>query len=156
MKENNPNLLGIGCTAHILHNAIKKACDASLPFDIEHIIVKIYSHFYLYTVRTEKLKDFCQEAEIEYEKLSGYAKTRFLALKGAIKRVIMLFDALKAYFASLEKGEKVIKEFFEKPDSKFWLHFIANQVNEHRIKYLFFFCNNCFYIGRLNYSKIAF
>lgn len=127
MKEINPNLIGIGCTAHITHNAIKKACDVALPFDIEHIIVKIYSHFYLYTVRTEKLKDFCQEAEIEYEKLLGYAKTRFLALKGAIKRILQLFDALKSYFA-IQKGEKAIKEFFDKPDSKFWLLFIAEQV----------------------------
>lgn len=128
MKEKIPDLIGIGCNAHITHNSIKKACDVALPFDIEHIIVKIYSHFYLYSVRTETLKEFCQEAEIEYEKLLGYAKTRFLALRGAIRRIIQLFDALKLYFNSLTKGEHAIKAFFEKPDSKFWLLFVAEQV----------------------------
>lgn len=129
LKQRIPHLIGIGCTAHITHNALKTACD-TIPFDVEHIIVKIYSHFYIYTVRTEALKAFCDEADVEYLKLLGYAKTRFLALGPAIKRVLKLFDALKLYFIQLEKGENVLKNFFETPDSKFWLHFILEQVNK--------------------------
>lgn len=127
LRTSYPHLIGIGCNAHIAHNALKKACDA-LPFDVEHIIVKIYSHFYLYTVRTEALKKFCDEADVEYFKLLGYAKTRFLALGPSIKRVLQLYDALKLYFVSLPKGEKVLKEFFQKRDSQFWLLFIQEQV----------------------------
>lgn len=41
-------LIGIGCGAHIIHNAIKSAADG-LPFDYECIIVKIY--FFLYVHR---------------------------------------------------------------------------------------------------------
>jgi len=123
-----PHLIGIGCTAHIVHNALKKACDV-IPFDVEHIIVKIYAHFYLYTVRTEALKAFCDEADVEYKKLLGYAKTRFLALGPAIKRILQLFDALKIYFTKLPKGERVVKEFFNNAESKFWLLFVQEQVH---------------------------
>lgn len=49
-------IIGIDCAAHIVHNAIQTAAD--LPSDIEGIIGKIYSHFYIYTVRVESLKEF--------------------------------------------------------------------------------------------------
>lgn len=137
LKEHFPHLIGIGCTAHIAHNSLKRACD-TIPFDIEHIIVKIYSHFYIYTVRAEALKAFCDEADVEYMKLLGYAKTRFLALGPAIKRVLKLFDALKLYFVQLKKEVKVLKTFFEAPGSKFWLHFILEQVNKSEFFEFFF------------------
>lgn len=108
---------------------MKKACDA-IPIDVEYIVVKIYSHFYIYTVRVEALKGFCDEADVEYLKLLGYAKTRFLALGPAIKRILKLFDALKLYFLQLKKGEDVLKKLFKVPDSKFWLHFVLEQVNK--------------------------
>ncbi|CAB3256295.1 unnamed protein product [Arctia plantaginis] len=64
-------LIGIGCGAHIVHNAIKTAPDC-LPLDFECIIVKIYSFFYIYSVRVEALKEFCDSTETEYQKLLGY------------------------------------------------------------------------------------
>ncbi|KAK8785204.1 hypothetical protein V5799_008430 [Amblyomma americanum] len=42
-------ILGIGCAAHIVHNTVQTAADC-LPLDIEAVIVKIYSYFYIYTV----------------------------------------------------------------------------------------------------------
>lgn len=69
----NKNLIGVGCAGHIIHNSIQTASDL-LPIDTEVIIVKIYSHFYIYTVRSEALKEFCKEAEIKYQNLLGYAK----------------------------------------------------------------------------------
>ena len=52
-------LIGVGCNEHILHNAIKTACDCLL-IDVEVIIVKIYSYFHISTVRVETLKEFCE------------------------------------------------------------------------------------------------
>lgn len=127
LKTWAPHLIGIGCSAHIVHNSLKNACDA-VPFDVECIVVKIYSHFYLYCVRTHALEQMCEYANTEYKQLLGYAKTRFLALGPAIKRILHLYDALRDYFTSLPKGEKLLKEFFQKPDSKFWLMFIEEQV----------------------------
>lgn len=122
-----PNLIGINCAAHVTHNALKHACDV-LPMDPEYIVVKIYSHFYIYTVRTEKLKSFCEEANVEYDKLLGYAKTRFLALGPAVKRILKVYEGLKQYFLALPKGEKKLKQFFENAESKFWLMFVQEQV----------------------------
>lgn len=68
-------MIGIGCAAHIVHNTIKIAVDC-LPIDIESIVVKIYSYFYIYIVRVDNLKDFCKFINIEYKQLLGYSKTR--------------------------------------------------------------------------------
>lgn len=58
LKQLNPNMTGVGCGAHTAHNTLKSACDC-LPIDIECIVVKIYSHFYINTVRVETLKEIC-------------------------------------------------------------------------------------------------
>lgn len=130
-----PHLIGINCAAHVTHNALEHACDV-LPIDVEYIVVKIYSHFYIYTVRTEKLKSFCEEANVEYDNLLGYAKTRFLALGPAVKRILKVYEGLKQYFLALPKGEKKLKQFFGNAESKFWLMFVQEQVRDMK-PYLF-------------------
>lgn len=40
-----------------------------MPFDVECVVVKIYSHFYLFTVRVVKLKQFCDSVNVEYKKV---------------------------------------------------------------------------------------
>lgn len=122
-----PHLIEINCAAHIVHNALKRACDV-MPFDVECIIVKIYAYFYIHTTHVTALKEFCMTSDTEYLKLLGYAKTRFLALGPSIKRVLQLYDPLKLLFTTLEKGEKLLKQFFSNPLSKFWLLFILEQV----------------------------
>lgn len=129
LKQWLPHLVGIGCVAHITHNALKFACD-EIPFDVEWVVVKTYSHFYLNTVRMTALKAFCEEAEVEHNRLLGYAKTRFLALGPAIKRILKLYDALQMYFLGLERGEKKLKDFFSEESSKFWLLFVQEQVKK--------------------------
>lgn len=119
-------LIGIGCGAHIIHNAIKSAADG-LPVDYECIIVKIYSFFYIYTVRVEALKEFCAETETEYQKMLGYSKTRWLALMPAVERVLKMYQPLKNYFLSIEKCPQILKNFFEDPTSELWLYFLHAQ-----------------------------
>lgn len=119
-------MIGVGCVAHIEHNALF-ACDA-LPFDVECVAVKIYSHFYRNTVRAAALETFCKEADEEYLKLLGYANTRFLAIAPAVKRILEMFDPLKQYFVAFRKGERMLKEFFNDPSSQFWLQFVLEQV----------------------------
>ncbi|XP_051167012.1 uncharacterized protein LOC127285186 [Leptopilina boulardi] len=121
------NIIGVGCTAHIVHNTVKSAADL-LPIDIENIVVKIYSRFYIYTVRVESLKEFCEEVDIEYKKLLGYSNTRWLALLPAVERILKLFNALKSYFLSLDKCPNDIRNFFNDESSELWLLFIHNQA----------------------------
>lgn len=135
LKSEFPHLLGLGCTAHIVHNALKFACD-SLPFDIECIVVKIYSHFYIYAVRTALLQEFCENIDIEYLKLLGYAKTRFLAMAPAIKRILDVFDGLTLYFENFYGKERLLKDFFRNPIAKFWLIFALDQVLQANLFFL--------------------
>lgn len=84
MKQWLPHLIGSGSVAHIVHNALKYTCDV-MPFDVECVVVKIYSYLYIYTTHVTALKEFCEVCGVELLKLLGYAKTRFLALGPAIK-----------------------------------------------------------------------
>lgn len=120
-------IVGVGCTAHIVHNTIQVAAD-QLPVDIEGIIIKIYGHFHIYTVRVASLKEFCEEADVEYMKLLGYSKTRWLALMPAVERVLKLFSPLKSYFLSIDNCPRILQNFFEDDGSEMWLYFIHNQA----------------------------
>uniref|UniRef100_A0A8C6UAT9 HAT C-terminal dimerisation domain-containing protein n=1 Tax=Neogobius melanostomus TaxID=47308 RepID=A0A8C6UAT9_9GOBI len=73
------SLIGVGCAAHIVHNAVQSAAD-TLPCDIENFVVKVFGYFHIYTVRTEELKDFCNFVEIEHATLLGTSRTRWLSL----------------------------------------------------------------------------
>jgi hypothetical protein len=110
-------LLGLGCSAHILHNAMQTGADC-LPFDVEQIVCKMYQHFSIYTVRVEKLKEFCEFADVEYKKLLGYSKTKWLALMPAVERILLIFEGLKSYFLSLPQCPVVIKTFLDNPLSE--------------------------------------
>ena len=81
--------------------------------DIEVVVVKIYSFFYIYTVRVETLKDFFVGADIEYQKLLEYSKTRWFALMPAVERVLKIYEALKSYFLSIEKCPTILKSFLK-------------------------------------------
>lgn len=135
LRQWRPSLIGIGCAAHIVHNALKASCD-ELPFDIECLVVKIYSHFYIYTVRVEALKEICDMDNVEYAKLLGYGKTRFLALGPAIGSILKVFEALRTYFLELRRCPTIIKNFFRNPLSKLWLLFVKDQVSFYILLYI--------------------
>lgn len=126
-EKSENNLIGIGCPAHIVHNAVQTAADG-LPIDIQLIIGKIYQHFHIYAARVEKLKSFCEFVQVEYKKLLGHCKTRWLSLLPAIERVLDVFPALKSYFLSLDKCPITLKNFFENPLSFITLQFLSGQL----------------------------
>lgn len=121
-------LIGVNCAAHILNNCIQTAAEC-LPIDIEVIIVKIYSFFYIYTVRIENFKEICEDIEIEYKKLLGHSKTRWLTLMPALERIIKLFEALKLYFMSQPKCPTILRNFFMSPCAELWLSFAYSQAS---------------------------
>lgn len=61
--------MGVGPTARIAHNTLQTAADL-LPIDVEVIINKIYCSFCIYTVREERLKEFC---EVQYRLLLNHS-----------------------------------------------------------------------------------
>lgn len=112
LKRWKQSMIGIGCAAHAVHNAVKYSC-GRLPIDIECIVVKIYKHFHINTVRIEALKSICESFDdINFAQLLGYANTRFLALAPAIGRILTLFELLKEYFLSLSKCPKKKSKIF--------------------------------------------
>jgi hypothetical protein len=51
-------------------------------------ISKIYSYFYIYIVRVNELKEFCEIVQVEYEKVLGYSATRWLPLRPAVANIL--------------------------------------------------------------------
>lgn len=125
----NINLLGIGCPAHILHNAIHHGVDQFDMFDIESLILKIYNYFSIYTVRTESLKDFCEFVDVTYRELLYHSKTRWLSLFPSINRILQMFPALKSYFLSQDQVPKVLMRFFENDFSEPFLLFVHSLMS---------------------------
>lgn len=121
-KDLGDKLIGIGCIAHILHNAPEDACLNALPFDVQNVLVLIYKRFYKSTKQTEALKDFCNEMSIEYSKIKGCPKNRFLAKKRSIISLLKVFEAAKKYFlsASTKKVPVSLKNVFSDKMSKFY------------------------------------
>ncbi|XP_043939312.1 uncharacterized protein LOC122811502 [Protopterus annectens] len=119
---------GVGCPAYVLHNCICAAADR-LSCDIEGIVVKLFSYFSIYAVRTERLKDFCERVDVEFGTILAYSKTRWLSLMPAIERILKLFDALKDFFLNKEKAPKILLTFFNNPLSEAYLWFIHSQLS---------------------------
>ena len=102
VKDNvKRDLVGIGCTIHIVHNCFQHAVD-TLRICVGSF-VKIYKFFHIYTVRVFELKEFCDFADVEYQPLLQHGNTRFLSLLPALERVLEMFEALKSYFNSPEQ-----------------------------------------------------
>lgn len=99
--------MDIGCNAHILSNAINTA-SSSMPIDVEVIVTNIYLYFSRFTVRVASLKQFCEEADVEYKKLLGYSKVRWLALTPAIERILQIYEPLRSNFLSLERCPTIL------------------------------------------------
>lgn len=118
---------GIGCPAHILHNCVQTAAD-TLKIDVECIVLKIYNYFSIYTVRTERLKDFCAFTEIEFQTLLSHSKTRWLSMFPAVEKILKLFDALKSFFLSEENPPKILADFFKNPLSEAYLFLVHSQL----------------------------
>lgn len=129
LRQWRPSLLGMGCAANIVHNALKHASDL-LPIDIENIVVKIYSKFYRSTLQVEALKALCKDADVNYTQLLGYSSTRFLALASSVGSILKVFEPLKTYFLELPRCNAALKTFFESRLAKLWLLFIKDQVNK--------------------------
>lgn len=94
--EIGADIEGIGCPAHILHNTLQTAAD-QLSCDVDQVVLKLLNYFVIYTVGTERLKNFCDFVNVEYKKLLSHSKTRWLSLQPAIERVLELFDALNRF-----------------------------------------------------------
>jgi len=132
LKNNlNKELVCIGCPAHILHNSIHHGVDQLDNIDIDSIVLKIFNYFSIYTVRTEKLKEFCDFVNINYRNLLYHSKTRWLSLFPAINRILQIISFVKIFFSIRKTTSKSYKSSFENEFSEIYLWFI------HSLMYIF-------------------
>lgn len=112
LKEENNHIFKANCYCHVINNCVKYALKG-LDVDIESIVIKIYNEFSSSALKTKKLKECCEFAQIEYKELLRHVPTRWLSLLPAIDRLIRSWPAVKHYF--LAKGEdnchKVLWDF---------------------------------------------
>jgi hypothetical protein len=122
----NRTLIGVGCSSHMINNAIQCAA-GTLPMDVQTVIEKLYRHFYIYTVRVHTLKGFCDFLNTEYKTVLGHSKTRWLSLYLALKRLNEMYEVLKSYVLSLDKPPLLLKNFFSNPVSELIATFLECQ-----------------------------
>jgi len=125
-KELSKNIEGVGCPAHILHNTASSAADV-LSVDVESVVLKIYKYFSIYTVRNERLKSFCDEADVTYSSIQSHSRTRWLSLLPALEKILKLWEPLKQFFLNETKPPKVLVDFFNHPLSEIYFLFLHCQ-----------------------------
>ena len=119
--------MGVGCVAHIVYSSVHITVN-SLPFDVESMVSKIFSYFHIYTVRTERLKEFCIFVSQEYSKILGHISVRWLTLMPAVDRMLEMFCALKLFFLSQQNYPAALRKMFEEPYTELWLHFVHENL----------------------------
>ena len=127
LKNDLPTLVGVGCPAHILNNCLHHGTN-QMTIDVESIMYKTYQYFYIYTVRTEELKDYCNFVDTEYRKLLSHSVTRWLSLYPSLSRMLQMFPALQSYFTSIDKPPIVLKRFYEAPLSELYLKHLQSFI----------------------------
>ena len=112
LTDEKANLIKANCNCHVLHNTAKYAM-IELPFDIENLILKIYSHFSISAKRVAELKICYDFADNEFEGMKRHVITRWLSLFPAINRLIDSIVPLKSYFIGegTDQSPPIIREF---------------------------------------------
>ena len=118
LTEQKTYLIPVGCPAYmyILHNAAEKGKER-LTVDIETIVFKIGSHFKSRTVRTNSLKQFCEQLDTNYSTLPTHTPARWLTLNAVLERMIEVWKPLQAHFLLLKQPPCILENFFKSETS---------------------------------------
>jgi hypothetical protein len=126
--EVNLNLIGIGCSSHIAHNAAQDAVEKMTfeKFTIEDIALKVSTHFSHSAQRWEFLGLSAEELDVwilkirgslfvwlqiyEVPKIPTHGATRWLTLDQLIGWVLRMWPVLELYFR--DEGTAFLKGIF--------------------------------------------
>jgi hypothetical protein len=111
-KSANSCVVKANCNCHVLHNTAKHAL-ITLPFDIENLVLKMFSHFSISAKRVSDLKSCYNYTDNEFQKMKKHSTTRWLTLLPAINCIINNMNELKSYFVGIgtEECPPIINEF---------------------------------------------
>ena len=140
LKEKNGFIVKANCNCHVLHNSVKHSLP-SLSYDVEGLVLKVYSEFSGCPQNCEELKEFFEFVELQYCKILRHVPTRLLSLLAAVERLLQCWPAIKSYFMSQDKKNlhKIVKKFvFSCSDddaksegiAECYLYFIHNVMQE--------------------------
>ncbi|KAI2797968.1 hypothetical protein BLOT_013878 [Blomia tropicalis] len=121
-------IIGIGCGAHILNNAIQYAV-GRCPFKIKTFLSQVYVYFSISTIRNQKLLNFCEIVGEEYKTILGFSPTRWLSMSSASRRIDEMYEALKLEFLELDSSEFLCKYFLKK-STRIWIKFLYYQSSQ--------------------------
>ena len=131
LKDINPRLIQCGCKCHVIHNCLKNAMK-TMSFDVETLVLKIYSEFSSSAKNSANLSSFFDFVEMEYHDVLRHVPTRWLSLLPAIERVLHSWPALRAYF--LSEGE-------DQCNKTVWEAFTAEEQESLPLSYVYFLHN---------------
>ena len=100
VDQENQNIIAAHCNDHILHNCAKNALKV-LSFDIENLVLKVFSEFSNSAKKREELKECFEFCESEFHEVIRHVPTRWLSLFKAVDRLLLSWKPLKAYFLKL-------------------------------------------------------
>ena len=112
LKGLNKFMVSANCNCHVLHNTVRYALN-HLPFDVENLVLKMYSHFSISSKRVNSLKSCYDFTDNDFKKILRHVTTRWLSLYPAVNRIIENINPIKEYFVGVgtEDCAKVINEF---------------------------------------------
>ena len=112
LKLENGLIIKANCNCHVLHNTVEYAL-ILLPFDIENLILKLYSHFSISAKRLQELKSCYDYCDKEFESMKRHVVTRWLSLYPAVCHIIDNITQIKSYFIGIGTDEcpPILREF---------------------------------------------
>ena len=99
LVKDYPWIMAVKCSCHMIHQCSSYACK-KLPKSLEDLWRNIYSHFSMSPKRTEAFVEFQEFFDLEQHKILKSGQTRWLSMKGAVKRILEQYSALKLYLTS--------------------------------------------------------
>jgi hypothetical protein len=112
LRASNADIVKANCANHILHNAMKYACD-SFEVDTENIVLKTFNFFSVSAKRRKNLESFFDFVELDWSELVCHVPTRWLSLTPAVKRLLQNWPALKSYRQRLMITPNFSPEYFK-------------------------------------------
>ena len=125
--QQQPEVFSLGCVCHLA--ALCAAAIKKIPIPIDGLLIDIYYHFKHSSKRYYEFAEILQEFEgIAPLNIVKHCPTRWLSLERAVKRLLLLWPALRAYF-DREKTTNAraswVADSLMSPETKVWFHFVA-------------------------------
>ncbi|XP_067949658.1 uncharacterized protein [Watersipora subatra] len=152
IRDQNPNVVDMGCICHLCNLCVKKASQA-LPFSVDDLLVDIHYHFDNSMPRTEELKSyFAAYPDLEYKRMLKHCSTRWLSIRPCLERLLVFYEPIMKYFIDCKEAEKRgkaknIKEILTDPVTKPLLFFLSDTLKTVD-KYNVLFQNEQFILDR--------